>query len=70
MATNQTPSPYNQIKAQISFAVTGAQDIICPNCGQAAKATTSGLRKVNGRKARNVKTSCRHCGTIYTFIWS
>lgn len=62
-------SVYDEIKHQISFAVTGRQAIICPNCKQAATATTGRKIKANHQTARNVKTTCRHCHTSYSFVW-
>jgi transcription elongation factor Elf1 len=61
---------YEQIKSQISFAVTGRQPITCPSCNKEATATTSGFKKIYHKKSREVKTTCRHCHTQYTFIWN
>lgn len=60
---------YDLIKAQISFAVTGSQAILCPHCGKNATAHVSGKIKDRGWITRHVRTACRHCGTIFTFIW-
>lgn len=59
---------YDQIKKQIKFT-TGRQSITCPSCAKQATATVAGAKKDRGKVYRDVVTTCRHCGTNYSFRW-
>lgn len=64
-------SAYDTIKAQIAYK-TGVFPITCPKCQKGANAkVTKPMRSATPPfgSYRSVKTTCRHCGTSYTFIW-
>lgn len=61
-------SPYSYVKEQIKY-LTGKYPITCPNCKKSATAKVSKLHKARPRSYREVKTSCRHCKSIVSFLW-
>jgi RNase P subunit RPR2 len=63
-------SDYQKIKDQISFAITGKQDIKCANCGKPATAKTGRIIEIRHVKSRIVSTTCRHCHVSYSFVWA
>lgn len=70
--TEPVPSGYIYafVKDQISFAITGKQPIECPHCRKPATAHVGGKHTINHRTTRSVNTTCRHCGTNISFMWS
>lgn len=67
---SEQPISYKtKIAAQLSFAQTGRQPANCPDCGKSMTFRVGGIHKLDGRRTRDVKGTCRHCGTYFSFLW-
>ena len=59
----------DKIKKQLKWETGSQPEKVCPECGRKMVFRVSGKKRESGRLFRDVRGSCRHCGTLFHFPW-